>query len=97
MEDEDLDFTMGDLLQELATEFGAPASTEQSYDGVYTTGEIANLFGVSRSKALKEVKRLHIEGRIEISQKRIDRFGGGEVVVPAYRLIEPKEKSNEQD
>lgn len=95
MEEEIPDFTMGDLLHELADRLGRQVDGTLSDDGLYTTGEIAKLFGVSRSKALDEIKKLYEEGRVEISQKRITRFSGGNVVVPAYRLMEPEEKSNE--
>lgn len=93
--DEEPDFTMGDLLYELADRFGRPANIEVSTDGLYTTGEIAKLYGVSRSKALGEIKKLFEEGRIEVSSKRIERFSGGEVVVPAYRFIKPKGEDDE--
>ncbi len=93
--DKEPDFTMGDLLHELAEHFGRPANVEASIDGLYTTGEIAKLYGVSRSKALGEIKKLFEKGRVEISSKKIKRFSGGEVVVPAYRLIEPKGEDNE--
>jgi len=96
MEDEMPGFTMGDLLKELANAFGAQPSGTMDYEGVYTTTEIAKIFGASRHKALKEIKKLHDKGMIEITQKTVERFGGTPAVVQAYKL-KPKEKTDEEE
>lgn len=98
MEDEAPEFTMGDLLQELADRFGSPARADKSYEDIYTTREIATMFRVSRSKALKVIKEMYEEGRLEITRKKIERFGGGESDVQAYKLkITKGEDNDEQD
>ncbi len=83
------DFTMGDLLHELAQDFGAVQPDQCDSDGGwYSTLELAEAFGVSRSVILKKLRTLHKDNRLEVGTKKIQRLSGGEANVPAYKILE---------
>lgn len=84
--DDEPDFTMGDLLQQLADEFGYAVNDEDRSDA-YTSTELSNLLGISNYRVVKKLKEMYKEGMVETVTKVVICFGSGrELPVNAYRL-----------
>ena len=84
--DDEPDFTMGDLLQQLAGEFGYSVDNQNSEDS-YTSTELSEMLGISNYRVMKKLKEMYRDGKIETVTKIITCFGSGrDLPVNAYRL-----------
>lgn len=85
MSNQEPNFTMGDLLHQLAEEYGYIVH-EQSEDGVYTTTEICKLLRLSRHAVISMLREKYEKGEIEVTSKKVDTLGGfRKQTVPAYK------------
>jgi len=80
------DFTMGDLLQQLAAEFGYTVNDYPGTD-VYTSSELSEALGISQYKIVRVIKDKYKKGEIEVTKKKVECFGSGRLMtVQGYKL-----------
>ena len=74
-------FTMDELLEELSQYF------QEAEEDCYTTKEIARRVGRGRAGVFNRLRQLAEEGNVDVTTKKVVRFGDGAwVPVTAWRL-----------
>ena len=91
----DPDFTMSDVWADIAERYGLDGSGANGEE-VKTTKEFAEMYGISRDKALAIIHQEYEAGNVEVTEKKVTCIGGSRsTTIMAYRFRQ--EEAYEED